>query len=83
MSVIDHVLYAGCYLPARSSFMDGPCSLDPSPYGTAVRWRCGGAAEAFAAPLEEPAGPAVLSALEVVEVAFLPRWRVCYLSWRG
>lgn len=45
MPVIDHVLYAGCYLPARSTFIDCPCSLDPGPYGTAVLalWRAAAA----------------------------------------
>lgn len=32
MPVIDHFLYAGFYLPARSCFIDCPCSLDPSPW---------------------------------------------------
>lgn len=71
MPVIDHVLYAGCYLPARSTFIDCPCSLDPGPYGTVVRCR------SLAAPGGGgPVGRAVLSVLEVVEVALPPRWRV-------
>lgn len=32
MSVIDHFLYPAFYLPARSSFIDCPCGLDPSPW---------------------------------------------------
>lgn len=73
MPVIDHVLYAGCYLPARSTFIDGPSSLDPGPYGTGVRWRREGAA---AASPPQPVGPAVLSGLEALEVAAPPGWRV-------